>query len=45
MDWEWTCDDWDIDMPHDGGVGFAPSLAAAMAAVDFDIEENRACEL
>jgi len=41
MDWEWTCDGWDIDMPHDLGVGFASSKQAAMAAVDFDIEEQK----
>lgn len=40
MDWEWTSNNYDLDMPFDGGVGFAPSREAAMAAVDFDIEEN-----
>jgi len=40
MDWEWTWGGFDIDCDADSRCGFAPSQAAAMAAVDFDIEEN-----
>ena len=41
MDWEWTSNNFDLDMEFDVCCGLAPSREAAMAAVDFDILENK----